>query len=136
MLSIKLLLLKNHHHYYYCYYYCYYLLFIILVYEGNEEESLHEGDIRLSYKQQIALEMFGDPTAPVLGARGITKYHKLLWNTRVVPYNISSELGEMNNEREKKKLWGVFAACFDTCARKILIQCYALRKHYYYYLLF
>ena len=71
-------------------------------YEGNEEESLHEGDIRLSYKQQIALEMFGDPTAPVLGARGITKYQKLLWNTRVVPYNISSELGEMNNETEKK----------------------------------
>ena len=85
-------------------------------YEGNEEESLHEGDIRLSYKQQIALEMFGDPTAPVLGARGITKYQKLLWNTRVVPYNISSELGEMNNETEKKKLLGVFAACFDTCA--------------------
>ena len=133
MLSIKLLLLKNH---YYYYYYCYYLLFIILVYEGNEEESLHEGDIRLSYKQQIALEMFGDPTAPVLGARGITKYQKLLWNTRVVPYNISSELGEMNNETEKKKLLGVFAACFDTCARKTLIQCYALRKHYYYYLLF
>ena len=102
MLSIKLLLLKNHHYYYYCYY----LLFIILVYEGNEEESLHEGDIRLSYKQQIALEMFGDPTAPVLGARGITKYHKLLWNTRVVPYNISSELGEMNNETEKKSFWG------------------------------
>ena len=92
-------------------------------YEGNEEESLHEGDIRLSYKQQIALEMFGDPTAPVLGARGITKYQKLLWNTRVVPYNISSELGEMNNETEKKKLLGVFAACFDTCARKTLIQC-------------
>lgn len=62
--------------------------------EGNEEESLHEGDIRLSYKQQIALEMFGDPTAPVLGARGITKYQNLLWNTRVVPYNISSELDE------------------------------------------
>lgn len=108
MLSIKLLLLKNHHYYYYCYY----LLFIILVYEGNEEESLHEGDIRLSYKQQIALEMFGDPTAPVLGARGITKYQKLLWNTRVVPYNIASELGEMNNETEKKKALGGVCSLF------------------------
>lgn len=96
-------------------------IFIIIVYEGNEEEWLHEGDIRLSYKQEIALEMFGDPTAPVLGARGITKYQNLLWNTRVVPYNISSELGELNNEREKRKLLGVFAACFDTCARKTLI---------------
>ena len=100
MLSIKLLLLKNHYNNYYLFYYYYYF------YEGNEEESLHEGDIRLSYKQQIALEMFGDPTAPVLGARGITKYQKLLWNTRVVPYNISSELGEMNNETEKKKALG------------------------------
>lgn len=62
--------------------------------------------------------MFGDPTAPVLGARGITKYQNLLWNTSVVPYNISSELGELNNEREKKKLLEVFAACFDTCAQK------------------
>ena len=88
-------MLKNHYNNYYLFYYYYF-------YEGNEEESLHEGDIRLSYKQQIALEMFGDPTAPVLGARGITKYQKLLWNTRVVPYNISSELGEMNNETEKK----------------------------------
>ena len=131
MLSIKLLLLKNHYYYYY-----YYLLFIILVYEGNEEESLHEGDIRLSYKQEIAIEMFGDPTAPVLVVRGITKYQNLLWNTRVVPYNISSELGELNNEREKRKLLGVFAACFDTCARKTLIQCYALRKHCYYCKLF
>lgn len=80
--------------------------------------------------------MFGDPTAPVLGARGITKYQNLLWNTRVVPYNISSELGELNNEREKKKLLEVFAACFDTCAQKKppYIQCYVLRKHYYCYI--
>ena len=99
MLSIKLLLLKNHYNNYYLFYYYYF-------YEGNEEESLHEGDIRLSYKQEIALEMFGDPTAPVLGARGITKYQNLLWNTRVVPYNISSELGELNNETEKKALGG------------------------------
>ena len=99
MLSIKLLLLKNHYNSYYLFYYYYF-------YEGNEEESLHEGDIRLSYKQEIALEMFGDPTAPVLGARGITKYQNLLWNTRVVPYNISSELGELNNETEKKSFGG------------------------------
>ena len=65
--------------------------------------------------------MFGDPTAPVLGARGITNYQNLLWNTRVVPYNISSELGELNKETEKKKLLGVFAACFDTCARKAML---------------
>ena len=89
-------MLKNHYNNYYLFYYYYF-------YEGNEEESLHEGDIRLSYKQEIALEMFRDPTAPVLGARGITKYQNLLWNTRVVPYNISSELGELNNEKEKKK---------------------------------
>ena len=56
--------------------------------------------------------MFGDPTAPVLGARGITKYQKLLWNTRVVPYNISSELGEMNNETEKKKALGGVCSLF------------------------
>ena len=85
---------------------------MILVYEGNEEESLHEGDIRLSYKQQIALEMFGDPTAPVLGARGITNYQNLLWNTRVVPYNISSELGELNKETEKKKAFGGVCSLF------------------------
>jgi len=62
--------------------------------ERNEEESLHEGDIKLSLNQQLALELFGDPTAPVLGARGITKEQNLLWDTRVVPYNISRELEE------------------------------------------
>lgn len=61
---------------------------------GNEEESLHEGDIKLSVNQQLALEMFGDPTAAVLGARGLTKYQNLLWSNRVVPYNISQELGK------------------------------------------
>ena len=62
--------------------------------KGNEEESLHEGDIKLSLNQLLALELFGDPTAPVLGARGITNNQNLLWDTLVVPYNISSELGK------------------------------------------
>ena len=62
---------------------------------GNGEESLHEGDIKLSLNQQIALELFGDPTAPVLGARGITNNKNLLWVPNVVPYNISSELGTL-----------------------------------------
>lgn len=67
---------------------------LLLSHLGNEEESLHEGDIKLSLNQQLALELFGDPTAPVLGARGITKEQNLLWDTRVVPYNISRELGK------------------------------------------
>ncbi|XP_078373959.1 meprin A subunit beta-like [Oculina patagonica] len=62
--------------------------------EGNEEETLHEGDIKLSLNQELALELFGDPTAPVLGARGITKDQNLLWDKLVVPYNISRELDE------------------------------------------
>ena len=56
--------------------------------------------------------MFGDPTAPVLGARGITKYQNLLWNTRVVPYNISSELGELNNETGKKNAFAGVCSLF------------------------
>ena len=72
--------------------------------------------------------MFGDPTAPVLGARGITNYQNLLWNTRVVPYNISSELGELNKETEKKSFWGCLQLVLTHALEK---QCYALRKHYY-----
>ena len=117
----KIIIIKNYFYYYF-------------FYEGNEEESLHEGDIRLSFKQEIALEMFGDPTAPVLGARGITKYQNLLWNTRVVPYDISSELGELNNER-KKSFWECSQLVLTHAHKKNLFQCYVLRKHYYYYIL-
>ena len=68
---------------------------IYFIFTGNSEESLHEGDIKLSLNQEIALELFGDPTAPVLGARGITNNKNLLWIPNVVPYNISRELGTL-----------------------------------------
>lgn len=72
------------------------IMFIIFDYfQGNDEESLHEGDIKLSLNQQLALELFGDPTAPVLGARGITKDRNMLWDKLVVPYNMTQELGKL-----------------------------------------
>ena len=66
---------------------------VILRFAENGQDSLHEGDIKLSVNQELALELFNDPTAPVLGARGITNEQNLLWDTLIVPYNISTELG-------------------------------------------
>ena len=45
---------------------------------------LQEGDIKLSPDQRTALELFGDPTAP-LGARGMTNEQHHLWDTLVAP---------------------------------------------------
>ena len=59
----------------------------------NGEESLHEGDIRLTASQQLALDLHGDPTASLAGARGIMKDRMKLWSSLIVPYSISSELG-------------------------------------------
>ena len=69
---------------------------MFLSYVENEEQSLLEGDIKLSPGQQIALELFGNPSAPLVGARGITNQRNQLWNTRVVPYNITQELGKLS----------------------------------------
>ena len=64
-----------------------------MIFSENVEENFHEGDIKLSASQEIALELYGDPTAPLVGARGLIKDRKKLWTSLVVPYNITSELG-------------------------------------------
>ncbi|EDO36339.1 predicted protein [Nematostella vectensis] len=57
----------------------------------NHDTDLHEGDIRLNAEQSLALEVLGNPTQRLMGARGITANASMLWS-RTIPYVTSNEL--------------------------------------------
>ena len=71
--------------------------FLDLLSTETPGEDLHEGDIRLTPLQRLSLEMFGDPTARVPLARGLTNDPNLLWSSRVVPYIIDPALRTCKN---------------------------------------
>ncbi|XP_027053468.1 uncharacterized protein LOC113680633 [Pocillopora damicornis] len=57
----------------------------------SREANIDESD------QHVALELFEDPNAPLRDARGITNERNRLCYTLVVPYNITLELGRVED---------------------------------------